>query len=73
MQVVAGCLTIVLCARKDPKSWGIERDQLAERTKGALLHLKAQEKRISGRISFGYDLETDGENLAMNAKEQKTM
>ena len=63
----------MLFARKDSKSRGFKRDQIAERTKGALLHLKAQGKRISGRIPFGYDLETDGENLAMNAKEQKTM
>jgi site-specific DNA recombinase len=50
-----------------------ERDQIAERTKGALSHLKAQGKRISGRIPFGYDLETDGETLATNAAEQSTV
>lgn len=46
-----------------------ERDQIAERTKGALLHLKTQGKRISRLIPFGYDLAVDGENLLTNAAE----
>jgi site-specific DNA recombinase len=50
-----------------------ERDQIAERTKGALLHLKRQGKRYSGRIPFGYDLGADGENLLSNATEQNTV
>jgi len=33
-----------------------ERDQVAERTKGALAHLRNQGKRISGKIPYGYDL-----------------
>jgi DNA invertase Pin-like site-specific DNA recombinase len=32
-----------------------ERDQVAERTKGALSHLRSQGKRISGRIPFRYE------------------
>jgi len=47
-----------------------ERDQVAERTKGALAHLRNQGKRISGKIPYGYDLALDGENLVSNQKEQ---
>jgi DNA invertase Pin-like site-specific DNA recombinase len=47
-----------------------ERDQVAERTKGALTHLRNQDKRISGKIPYGYDLALDGETLVSNAKEQ---
>ena len=47
-----------------------ERDQVAERTKGALTHLRNQDKRISGKIPYGYDLALDGETLVANAKEQ---
>jgi site-specific DNA recombinase len=47
-----------------------ERDQIAERTKGALSHLRNQGKRISGKIPFGYDLASDGENLLLNPEEQ---
>lgn len=47
-----------------------ERDQVAERTKGALAHLRTQRKRISGMIPYGYDLASDGENLVSNPKEQ---
>src|SRR6185295_927090 len=31
-----------------------ERDQIAERTKGALSHMRNQGKRISGKIPYGY-------------------
>jgi DNA invertase Pin-like site-specific DNA recombinase len=48
-----------------------ERDQVAERTKGALGHLRIQGKRISGRIPYGYDLEHDGQNLIPNPREQE--
>lgn len=47
-----------------------ERDQVAERTKGALAHLRNQDKRISGKIPYGYDLALDGENLVSNPQEQ---
>jgi DNA invertase Pin-like site-specific DNA recombinase len=47
-----------------------ERDQVAERTKGALAHLRSQGKRISGKIPYGFDLALDGENLVSNPKEQ---
>jgi site-specific DNA recombinase len=47
-----------------------ERDQVAERTKGALGHLRSQGKRISGKIPYGYDLAPDGENLLPNPEEQ---
>ena len=47
-----------------------ERDQVAERTKGALSHMRNQGKRISGKIPFGYDLAPDGKNLQLNPEEQ---
>lgn len=47
-----------------------EREILAERTAGALQHLKAQGRRISGRIPFGFDLDADGRHLTENADEQ---
>lgn len=47
-----------------------ERDQVAERTKGALCHLRSKGKRISGRLPFGYDLAEDGETLLLNSTEQ---
>lgn len=48
-----------------------ERDQIAERTKGALSHMRTQGKRISGRIPYGYDLAPDGVNLLPDPKEQE--
>lgn len=48
----------------------LERDQIAERTKGALSHMRNQGKRISGKIHFGYDLAPDKENLLLNPEEQ---
>jgi DNA invertase Pin-like site-specific DNA recombinase len=48
-----------------------ERDQIAERTKGALSHMRTQGKRISGRLPYGYDLAPDGQNLLPNQQEQE--
>lgn len=48
-----------------------ERDVIAERTKGALSHMRNQGKRISGRLPYGYDLASDGENLVTNTQEQE--
>ncbi len=50
-----------------------ERDQIAERTKSALVHLKSQRKRISGRIPFGYDLADDHETLIVNEREREAI
>lgn len=47
-----------------------ERDQVAERTKGALAHLRHQGKRISGKIPYGYNLAEDGTSLVPNPQEQ---
>ena len=47
-----------------------ERDQVAERTRGALAHLRNKGKRISGKIPYGYDLALDGVSLMSNPKEQ---
>lgn len=48
-----------------------ERDQIAERTKGALSHMRMQGKRISGKIPYGYDLSSDGNTLTPNFAEQE--
>lgn len=46
-----------------------ERDQIAERTKGALAHMRQQGKR-TGKIPYGYDLADDGASLIPNHQEQ---
>lgn len=50
-----------------------ERDQVAERTKTALAHLRHQGKRISGRIPFGYSLAANGVDLIPHPKEQEAI
>jgi len=50
-----------------------ERDLVSERTKAALSHLKTQGKRISGKIPYGFDLDTDGKSLNVNGTEQETI
>lgn len=47
-----------------------ERDLVAERTKGALSHLRNQGKRISGIAPFGFDLAADAKCLIPNPDEQ---
>ena len=47
-----------------------ERDQLSERTKTAMAHLRGQGKRISRHIPFGWDLAPCGELLVLNKVEQ---
>lgn len=48
-----------------------ERDQVAERTRTALSHLRGQGKRISGRIPYGYRLSGDGTTLEPDRNEQE--
>lgn len=50
-----------------------ERDVIAERTKGALSHMRSQGRRISGKLPFGYDLATDGKSLVPNIDEQTSL
>ena len=45
-----------------------ERDQIAERTKGALAHKKSRQER-TGTVPFGSDLAADGIKLEPNAAE----
>ncbi len=47
-----------------------ERDQISERTKGALSHMRQQGKRI-GKIPYGYDLAEDRTSLEPNPAEQE--
>ena len=50
-----------------------ERDQLSERTKTAMQHLRSQGRRISGHIPFGFDLASCGELLVENEVEQEVI
>lgn len=50
-----------------------ERDQIAERTKGAMSHLRANGKRISRHVPYGWTLTADGENLAANPAEREAI
>jgi DNA invertase Pin-like site-specific DNA recombinase len=50
-----------------------ERDQTAERTRNALGHLRRSNRRISGKIPFGYSLARDGATLVPSRAEQKTI
>jgi DNA invertase Pin-like site-specific DNA recombinase len=47
-----------------------EKDQLSERTRSAMAHLRQQNRRISAKIPLGYDLAQDGATLVPNALEQ---
>jgi len=50
-----------------------ESDLISERTTTAMQHLKHQNRRISGWLPYGFDLGPDGEHLAENVGEQKTI
>lgn len=47
-----------------------ERDQISERTKAAMEHLRRNNRRISSKIPYGYDLSVDGKTLIVNQKQQ---
>lgn len=49
-----------------------ERDQVSERTRMAMAHLRQQGRRISGKVPFGFDDNGDG-NLIENATEQAAL
>lgn len=49
-----------------------EREQLAERTKHAMQHMKAQGRRV-GSIPHGYRLAEDGEHLVADSAEQEVL
>jgi site-specific DNA recombinase len=50
-----------------------ERDQISERTSAALAHLRRSNRRISGKIPFGYTLAADGKTLTHDENEQATV
>ena len=50
-----------------------ERDQISERTRAAMAHLRKQRKRISRFVPFGWDLDTDTGELQPNAAEQTAL
>lgn len=45
-----------------------ERDQVSERTRAAMHHMKSQGRRV-GAVPFGFNLAADGEQLLPNAAE----
>ncbi len=47
-----------------------ERELIGERTRSAMAHLRGQNRRISGRVPFGYALDADGESLTPILAEQ---
>ena len=47
-----------------------EKDQLSERTRCVMAHLRQQNRRISAKIPLGYDLAPDGVSLVPNSGEQ---
>lgn len=50
-----------------------ERDQISERTRSSMSHLRSQGKRISGRLPFGHNLAANGEDLVPNPQEQQAI
>lgn len=50
-----------------------ERDQLSERTVGAMAYLRRANRRISSRLPLGYNLAEDGLTLIQNDAEQETI
>jgi len=50
-----------------------EREAIGERTSAALQVKKVRGERISGKIPFGFDLDTDGRTLNPNQGEQETL
>ena len=49
-----------------------ERDQVSERTRAAMRHMKATHQRV-GAVPFGYDLAADGRGLVPNVEEQEAL
>lgn len=47
-----------------------ERDLTAERTLAAMAHMRQNNRRISGRIPFGHDLDHDAVSLVANPQEE---
>jgi DNA invertase Pin-like site-specific DNA recombinase len=50
-----------------------ERDQISERTKAAMAHLRRTHRRISRVTPFGYDLDEGGDTLTPNPREQEAI
>ncbi len=50
-----------------------EREQLGERTKAAMDHLRREGRRVSGHVPFGFDLSGDGRSLVANPTEQDAL
>jgi site-specific DNA recombinase len=50
-----------------------ERELIGERTRTAMAHLRGQNRRISGRVPYGFALDPDGETLVPLSAEQKAI
>ena len=50
-----------------------ERDQISERTRAAMAHMRSSGRRISRFAPFGWDFDADGEGLVRNLHEQRVV
>lgn len=50
-----------------------ERDQVSERTRTAMSHMRKEQRRISRHPPFGWDLDESATHLTPNAAEQKAV
>lgn len=50
-----------------------ERDQVSERTRTAMAHMRKEGRRISRFIPYGWDVDANGTDLRPNAVEQETV
>lgn len=50
-----------------------ERDQISERTRSAMSHMRKERRRISRFAPYGWDLDESGANLQPNAAEQEAL
>lgn len=50
-----------------------ERDQISERTKAAMTHLRRQRRRVSRHIPYGFVLAADGISLVPDQAEQQAL
>jgi DNA invertase Pin-like site-specific DNA recombinase len=48
-----------------------ERDQISERTRAAMDHLRRNNRRISNKIPYGHTLAADGKTLVPNRKQKE--
>jgi len=50
-----------------------ERDQISERTRAAMAHMRAEGKRVSRFAPYGWDFDKEGSHLVANPVEQREL